>query len=147
MGLVELPITLTAAGAAAIVNIWLAMRVGAVRRAAGVSIGDGGDAGLIARMRAQANFVEYAPFILILIGLIELAQGPSTWLWLAAVAFLLARIAHPLGMDGVRYCRMVGTLVTMLLMLGLAIYAVLLPFGLGHVRPSSAPIELAPSQG
>ena len=76
MDSIGLPVTLVTAGGAAIINFWLAMRVGAARRATGVSIGDGGDLRLIARMRAQANFVEYAPFILILIGLIEFTEGP-----------------------------------------------------------------------
>src|SRR5690242_20921870 len=100
MGPAALPITLTTAGAAALINVWLAFRVGQARHASGVLIGDGGDERLTARMRAQANFVEYAPFVLILIGLIELTRGPSLALWIASAAFLLARLAHPLGMDG-----------------------------------------------
>ena len=127
MGIV-LPITLVTAGAAALINAWLVFRVGQVRRASGISIGDGGDQRLIARMRAQANFVENAPFILILIGLIELGQGPSLWLWVASIAFLLARIVHPLGMDGMRWGRMAGTIVTLLLLIGLGLYAVLTPW-------------------
>ena len=139
MNSITLPITLATAGAAAIINFWLSMRVGAVRRSEKVSIGDGGNTRLICRMRAQANFVEYAPFILILIGLIEFSTGTSTWLWVASAAFLLARIAHPLGMDGMPAGRMVGTMVTMLLLLGLAIYAVVLPFTPERVK--SAPVE------
>lgn len=128
MNAIMLPITLVAAGGAAIINFWLAVRVSSVRHAEGVSIGDGDRPRLAARMRAQANFVEYAPFILILIGLIELTRGSSLWLWLASVAFLIARVLHPFGMDGVRYCRMIGTLVTFALLLGLGLYAVMSPF-------------------
>ena len=146
MDMVTLPITLVTAGGAAIINFWLAMRVGKARQASGVSIGDGGDQRLTARMRAQANFVEYAPFILILIGLIEFTSGPSLWLWIASVAFLLARVAHPFGMDGVRYCRMAGIAVTMLLLLGLGLYAIALPLRAGSV--TSAPsMEVAPPRG
>ena len=61
--------------ACALLNIWLGRRVGRMRVAHKVSIGDGGNEALIARMRAQANFVEYTPFFLILLGLIELAAG------------------------------------------------------------------------
>ena len=73
-----LPISLTIAGAAAILNIWLGAYVLAKCASAGkvISVGDGGDPRLLARMRAQANFVEYAPFVLILIALIEFAHGP-----------------------------------------------------------------------
>lgn len=144
MSTIMMPVTLMTAGGAAIINFWLSMRVGAVRRAAKVSIGDGGDQRLICRMRAQANFVEYAPFILILLGLIEFTTGTSTWLWAASAAFLLARVVHPLGMDGMPVGRMAGAMITMLLMLGLAIYALTLPFlpekGKGAPTESMLPI-------
>lgn len=141
-----LPITLTTAGAAALINVWLAFRVGQARHASGVLIGDGGDEKLTARMRAQANFVEYAPFVLILIGLIELTRGPSLGLWIASAAFLLARLAHPFGMDGVHWCRMLGTMVTLLLLIGLGLYAVAIAFSpvAGPARPT---IEMAPLRG
>ena len=135
-----LPVTLATAGAAAD-HQFLAVdagRRGQARRKK-ISIGDGGNTRLICRMRAQANFVEYAPFILILIGLIEFTTGTSTWLWVASAAFLLARIAHPFGMDGMPAGRMVGTTVTMVLLLGLAIYAVVLPFTPERVK--QAPVE------
>ena len=48
-----LPITLTIAGAAAIVNIWLAIRIVTLRLKAKVMVGDGGHPLLMARMRAQ----------------------------------------------------------------------------------------------
>src|SRR3546814_19191148 len=84
MALIILPVTLVTAGGAALINAWLALRVGLGRRAAAVSIGDGGNLALATRMRAQANFVENAPFIVILIGLIEFAQGSSIWLWVVS---------------------------------------------------------------
>jgi hypothetical protein len=126
-----LPIALTIAGAAALLNIWLARRVGQMRLAHKVSIGDGGNEALIARMRAQANFIEYTPFVLILIGLIELAEGSKLWLWIVGVVYILARIAHGFGMDRPREdplkLRMVGIVVTALILLGLALYAIALP--------------------
>jgi uncharacterized protein len=126
-----LPITLTAAGAAALINLWLAIRVGQKRIASKVSIGDGGHSPLIARMRAHANFTEYTPYFLILVALIELANGPSTWLWLVVGAYLLARVAHGIGMDkadGDSKLRGIGILVTMLTLARLAIYAVTVPY-------------------
>lgn len=127
-----LPITLTIAGAAALLNIWLARRVGQMRVAHKVSIGDGGNEALIARMRAQANFIEYTPFVLILIGLIELAEGSRLWLWIVGVVYILARIAHGFGMDRPRpdplKLRMIGTSVTALILFGLALYAIILPY-------------------
>ena len=138
MGSIMLPTTLATAGATAIIALWLAMRTGKARRAAKISIGDGGDPALICRMRAQANFVEYAPFILILIALIEFTTGPSTWLWVVSIAFLIARIAHPLGMDGLKGARAFGTAITFLLLLGLGLYAISLPI-LRQAREASAP--------
>jgi uncharacterized membrane protein YecN with MAPEG domain len=127
-----LPITLTIAGAAALLNIWLARRVGQMRLAHKISIGDGGNEALIARMRAQANFVEYTPFVLILIGLVEMAEGSKLWLWIVAVAYVLARIAHGFGMDRPRpdplKLRMIGTFGTGVILLGLALYAIVLPY-------------------
>lgn len=132
MNPIMLPVTLTTAGGTALIALWLAMRTGGARRAAKVSIGDGGDPALICRMRAQANFTEYAPFILILIALIEFSSGTSTWLWVASVAFLVARIAHPLGMDGMKFGRSIGTALTFLLLLGLGLYAISLPLIAKH---------------
>lgn len=125
---IALPITLVAAGGAAIINFWLAMRVGNVRRAAKVSIGDGGNVRLIARMRAQANFIEYTPIVLVLIGTIELSQGTSTWLWAVTALYLLGRVGHGIGMDGWTPGRFGGTLISLFTMLGLGLYALAIPF-------------------
>jgi len=125
-----LPITLTIAGAATILNLWLAMRVGQIRMPARVSLGDGGNPALLGRMRAQANYVEYTPFFLILLGLIEYARGPQTWLWIAAITYLLARIAHAFGMDrpSPNPLRGGGIGVTFLVLIGLAGYALYIPY-------------------
>jgi len=117
-----LPITLTLAAACAFLNIWLASRCGRVRMKAGVLHGDGGNILLGRRMRAHANFAEYAPIVLILFGLVEMALGTSLWLWLPAFAFLIARVAHGFGMDADRPTpwRAGGIIVTMLVTVGLA---------------------------
>lgn len=94
----NLPLTLTMAAAAGLINLWLAIRIGQVRTSQKVSVGDGGNEFVIRRMRAQANFVEYAPFVLILMGLIELSGGSSFWLWVLGGAFIVARIGHGWGM-------------------------------------------------
>lgn len=93
-----LPVTLSIAAAAALVNLWLALRIVGGRVRGKVMIGDGGDSRLAAGMRAQANFVEYAPFVLILMALIELAGGGRFWLWVLGGVFVLARIGHGWGM-------------------------------------------------
>lgn len=118
-----LPISLTIAAGAALLNIWLAMRVGRVRMSEKVSIGDGGNDRLIRRMRAHSNYIENTPIVLILLALVELGLGPSLWLWGAGVVYLVARILHAFGMDGMGWARSAGVIITMLTQLGLAIAA------------------------
>lgn len=127
--MIILPVTLTAAGLAALLNIWIASRVGRVRGQEKVLIGDGGNARLIAAMRAHANYVEYTPFVLVLLGLIEIGMGSPWWLWTVSLVYLVGRVAHALGMtaDNPLRLRMIGTAVTMLTLLGLGIYAIALP--------------------
>jgi hypothetical protein len=79
-------------------------------------------------MRAQLNFVEHAPFVLILLGLIELAVGTETWLWVAAALFVAGRILHAFGMDGWMPGRAIGIVVTLLVTVGLAGYAAAIPY-------------------
>lgn len=135
MDAIILPVTLAATAACALINMWLAVRIGNVRRAENISIGDGGNPRLIARMRAQLNFAEYVPIVLILIGLVELAIGTETWLWAVAGAFVVARVLHPIGMDGWSAGRGIGIVVTLLVTIGLAGYAASIPlFAFGEVE-------------
>ncbi|MBC7986882.1 MAG: MAPEG family protein [Sphingomonadaceae bacterium] len=124
----ELEITLTIAAAAALLNIWIAQRVGRARGIAKVSVGDGGHELLTRRMRAHANYVEYTPFFLILLALIELARGPVIWLWAVSIVYVLGRILHVFGMDGAHRLRMIGTITTMAVLLALAIWAILIAY-------------------
>ena len=127
MEAIILPVAIATTAACALINLWLAFRVGIVRRSEKISIGDGGSERLTARMRAQLNFAEYAPIVLILIALIELAVGTVDWLWGAAALFVAARILHPFGMDGWKPGRVIGILLTFLILAGLALYAASIP--------------------
>lgn len=130
-----LPIALVTAGAAALLNFWLGLRVSRLRISEKIMVGDGGNPRLLARMRAQLNFAEYAPLVLILIALVELARGTQTWLWGVALVFIVGRVLHAFGMDGWNPGRMIGIATTMLTMLGLAAYAVYLGYaGLNPLR-------------
>jgi uncharacterized membrane protein YecN with MAPEG domain len=130
--MIILPATLTAAAACAIVNIWLSMRIGRVRQAQKISIGDGGNDLLARRMRAQLNFAENTPLVLILIAAIELAGKGGVWLLPLGGVYAIGRVAHGIGMDGtaLERGRMIGTLITMLTLLGLAVVAVLVVAGI-----------------
>ena len=122
-----LPVTLTATAAAALINLWLAVRVGQMRGKTKLIHGDDAGGPLTRRMRAQLNFVENTGFVQVLIAAIELAGKGSQWLALVAAAYMLGRVAHGFGMDGEgpTRLRMIGTVVTMLTLLGLAIVATL----------------------
>jgi len=138
---ITLPITLTIAGAAVLINVWLGARVSQLRWRHKVSMGDAGNPQVAARMRAHSNFIEYTPFFLILLALVELAQGSRTWLWLVAILFILGRLAHPFGMDrpAPNKLRVVGILITWAVLLGLAVYALALPY----LNGSRAPVTYA----
>lgn len=126
--MILLPVTLATAAAAAVLNIWLSARVVLARRPLKISVGDGGSEAVLRRMRAHANFAEYAPIFLILLAAIELAGGNARILWIVAVAFVLARVSHGLGMDAgsPRVLRMIGMMTTTLVSVGLAAYAIML---------------------
>lgn len=125
-----LPITLTAAAALALLHIWLSMRSSLVRMKAKVPLGDGGNPLMLQRMRAHANFVENAPFFLILLGLLEYNRGWSALLWGAVILFVLARIAHPFGMErkAPNPLRMGGTIISLTVIGALALWAVFISY-------------------
>lgn len=140
-----LPVTLVTAAAAAIINLWLAFSVSSRRMASKVMLGDGGDPGLQARTRAHANFVEYAPFVLVLVAAIELARGPQWWLWALASAFLLARLAHGLGMMRSSVpLRGGGAMATWVVMAALAIWALDIAWHVDRT-PHETVISIAPT--
>jgi uncharacterized protein len=126
-----LPTTLSLAAAAALINIWLGIRCGQVRTREKISIGTGGSDALERRMRAQLNFVENTPWVLMLAAGIELAGKGGQWLAIVGALYMVARIAHAFGMDGgsLEKGRMVGVLISMLTQVGLAIVAVLILLG------------------
>ena len=122
-----LPTTLCMAAAAAIINFWLAIRCGQVRTKEKINIGTGGSDLMERRMRAQLNFAENTPWVLALIGLIELAGKGGGWLAIVGAVYMLGRVAHGLGMDGTTFGvgRSIGTATTMLAQLGLAVVGLL----------------------
>lgn len=123
--------TLSLAAAAAIINIWLAIRCGRLRASEKVMHGDGGSAPLMRRMRAHSNFIEYTPITLILIAAIEMTEKGGQWLAIVGALYMAARVLHALGMDSpeVGKLRKIGILVTFLTLIGLSVVAVLIALG------------------
>ena len=126
------PVTLATAAAVAMLNIWLGARISRFRRDFRVSVGDGGHEPLLRRMRAQANFIENAPFVLILIAGLEISGANRLALALIAAAFILVRIAHGIGMDGgeLRRWRAVGMIGSTLVTIALIGWAIVCAAGI-----------------
>ncbi len=124
--------TLVAGGLSGLIFLWLSLRVVMVRQAAKVSIGDGGDARLLGRIRAHANFAEYVPIILLLMLAIELSlKTTPRALMLVAFALPVLRLAHAIGMgrEGANLPRAVGILGTWLMLAGLSGWALVVAAG------------------
>lgn len=85
------------------------------RAHSGVSLGDGGNAWLLARIRRHGNFTETAPFALLLLGLAEASGMAAGWLHAAGLLLVAGRFAHPFGIaapQGFFPARVFGTLAT-----------------------------------
>lgn len=88
-------ITILYAGLIGLLLLTLSLRVIAKRRApGGPSLGDGGDPVMNRRMRAQGNLVEYAPMVLIMMGLLELSGQSGIGLHVLGIAFVVGRVMH-----------------------------------------------------
>ena len=89
-----MPITMLYAGALALILLVLSARVIQARGQQKVYMGDGGNDLVLRRMRGHANFAEYVPMTLILIGLLEF-RGMAPWVLHAlGLTLLLARSLH-----------------------------------------------------
>lgn len=123
--------TLSLSAAAAVLAFWLALRTVRARLAAKVWHGDGENPLLMRRMRAQANFGESAPFVLVLVAGIDFSGRGGGWLPIVGAIYLLARIAHAIGMDLPEKSplRAIGFATSMLTLLGLAAMAALIATG------------------
>ena len=126
----QLEVTTFTAALCGLIYLLLSYRVSQTRMAEKISMGDGGNADLITRMRTQANFGEYVPIILILLGLIEAGTGYSVFLGIMAVALILTRILHAVGMgrSSPNPFRIAGTAGTWIVMLVLSLWGLILSF-------------------
>ena len=79
--------------------VLLSIRVIRQRRAVRVGIGHGDDAALLKRMRVHANFSEYVPLALLLMGLLE-SMGTSRYLLHGlGIALVIGRVLHAYGVS------------------------------------------------
>jgi uncharacterized protein len=120
-----LPISLTFAGTFALLNLWLAYRCVRIRVNGPGGVGDLGIPVLRARMRAHANFVEYTPFVLILMALLEYTGGSAEALKGAGIVYFSARVVHAFGIEQPRFTmQLIGAVGTWIVLLTLAVWAI-----------------------
>jgi uncharacterized protein len=82
----------------ALIYLVLWFRVSGVRSATGISIGDGGNALLLQRIRQHGNCAEWSAFVLILMILAEGMNAPALYLHISGALLLIGRMAHPFGL-------------------------------------------------
>jgi uncharacterized membrane protein YecN with MAPEG domain len=114
------PVTTLYASLLGILLIALSNQVSSNRKRAMVSLGHGDDSRLERSMRTQGNFVEYVPFALLLLMLLELEVTQMWLLHLLGAMLLTGRLLHAYGMirpDGIIAGRFWGTAMTWLMIL------------------------------
>ena len=78
----------------AIMYIQLSFRVINLRKKKKISLGDGGDSTLNAAIRTHGNFIEYVPFSLILLFLVEYQGLSSHYCYVLGLMLVVGRIFH-----------------------------------------------------
>ena len=126
--ILPLPITLATASILTLLGLVVAMRAAMARGKHGILMGDGGNPDMIARMRTHANFVEYVPLLLILMGLLELAGANRIALIAGGALLFVVRVLHAVGMGLAQPnpWRAAGTVGTTLLTLFFAGYGLVM---------------------
>ncbi|MEM9705741.1 MAG: MAPEG family protein [Pseudomonadota bacterium] len=111
------------AGLAALFLVFLSVRVIRVRQSQKISVGTAGNPDMERAMRVQANFVEYTPLLIVMLGIAEMnglhPHGVNT----IGALIIIARIAHFIGFAteaGPMAGRVAGTILTFLLLIASA---------------------------
>ena len=125
-------VTLFYASILALIMAFLGLRIPGQRGRARVSLGDGGDPELTARIRTFGNFVEWVPMILVLMLMIESFSGSRYYLHLVGILLVVARIIHSqsLRANGTTKLQMrmrvTSTVITVCTLIASAIYGLML---------------------
>jgi len=113
---------------AGILTLWfvvLSIRVMNLRR--DVSFGDSGDIAITRVIRAHANFAEYVPLALLLMGFLEVTRYSIYLLHALGVILVVARLLHGLALSfgwQPRFGRVAGAGLTVLVLLVEAVLCV-----------------------
>jgi uncharacterized membrane protein YecN with MAPEG domain len=90
----QLPVTFFLTAIFALMLVALSTFVSMWRRTLNVAFGDGNNDILRRRIRAHANFIENAPFLILLTMALEIGQATQWMIGLIAIGFMVARILH-----------------------------------------------------
>ena len=107
---------------AGLLTLWfvvLSVRVVNLRRR-GMGFGDNGDVGVIRIIRGQANFAEYVPLALLLMGLLEIGHQSIYLLHALGVMLVVARLLHGFALSfgfQARTGRIAGAALTFIVLL------------------------------
>jgi uncharacterized membrane protein YecN with MAPEG domain len=107
---------------AGLLTLWfvlLSLRVVNLRRR-GIIFGDNGEVGVIRIVRAQANFAEYVPLALLMMGFLEAGRHSIYLLHALGVTLVVARLMHGLALSfgvGPRAGRVAGAALTFVVLL------------------------------
>lgn len=105
-----------------LLGLWflvLSIRVIGWRRK-GISLGDGGNPAVLRVIRGHANFAEYVPLILVMIGILEVGGMSPIVLHALGATLLVARLLHGYSLSFTEKWmpgRFYGTLLTFLVLL------------------------------
>ncbi len=122
-------ITTLYAGVLGLILIGVSFPAGMLRGKLNISVGDGGNPDLLLAMRRQANFVEWVPFALILIGALELDHVRPVAVHILGATLVFARLFHAFGIkkDNMKVpARFIGAMGTMLIVLVASIWSIAL---------------------
>lgn len=114
-----MPITALYAGLLTFLLLVLSFRVIGVRRSAKVEIGDGANHQLLRRVRVHANFVEYTPYAIILIALLESLKAPGLVLHALGATLLAGRVIHAYALSQsphIMWMRVAGMMLTFMVL-------------------------------
>ena len=112
------------AGLCGLLFIWLSWKVIVERRRSKVGLGDGGDPDLQRAIRVHANFIEYTPFALVLLALVDVSSGPDWLVHGAGVVLVVSRVLNAQGLGataGYSRGRYFGTLGSWIIIAGLSL--------------------------
>jgi uncharacterized protein len=108
----DMSLTITTTYALLLVPIWFVLffSIVSARTDLKTSIGDGGNPALLLKMRRHGNFIEWVPFVLVLMIMAEAQGAGPYWLHAAGVLLVLGRLVHPFGLkiDSTHPLRIVG---------------------------------------